>query len=319
MTESFEEIPQTAEDGSAPLGPATSPDPAAGGLPDQSAAAEPVASDEPGASADSDSVQEGPTAPTADPIGDLTAAVTQLVTESEKHHARAAHRETVIDNLHAEVEKLRTGERRGTIRPLLMSVARIRDDLMRQAADLPGDFDAVRAQKLLHSFADSIEIVLDDYGVSTATPAVGDEFDARRHKAVSSTPTADVALVRTIASVRRDGYQDIEAGVSLKQAEVVVYVEAPVTVTEPAAADPVAAPKPPVAPAADAPLAEAADAPAAGAADERPTAEVPIVAAPMADSAVPAPAFSPASITPAEESRLVGNAESNNAEVIRKD
>ena len=301
MTESFEEEPQTAEDGFQPLEAVIAPDSTTEGLESQSVAPAPVAADE-SSEEPADPVskcpeQETPTA-AADPIAELTATVMQLVTESEKHHARAAHREAVIDNLHAELEKLRTGERRGTVRPLLMSVARIRDDLMRQAAELPSEFDAVRAQRLLQSFADSIEIVLDDYGVSTCTPAVGDEFDARRHKAVSSTPTADAALVRTIASVRRDGYQDVEAEVSLKQAEVVVYVEAPVTVPESAAADSFPTPEPPV----------------AEVADEEATAEATMVAAPISDSAARAPAFSQPSVTLADGSRLAGNAESNNVE-----
>jgi molecular chaperone GrpE len=289
MTESFEEVPQTAEDGFRPLEPATLENAAIESLPSPSAAPEPAAADEVAADelsdpVDSGSEQETPTSPTADPVVELTAAVTKLLNESEKYHARASHRETVIDNLHAELERLRTGERRGTVRPLLVSVARIRDDLMCQAAELPGDFDAIRAQKLLQSFADSIEILLDDYGVSTCTPAVGDEFDARRHKAVSSMPTADAALARTIASVRRDGYQDVEAGVSLKQAEVVVFVEAPVAVPEPPAGNPVPVPAPPV----------------AGIADEAPTAQKPTVAS-MSDSAEPAPAFSQASTTVANE------------------
>lgn len=285
MTESFEEAPQTAEDGLRPLEPATLENSAMDGLPSPLAAPEPAAVDEVSDPDDSGPGQEIPAVPAADPVVELTVAVTQLVTESEKYHARASHRETIIDNLHAELERLRTGERRGTVRPLLVSVARIRDDLMRQATDLPSDFDTTRAQKLLQSFADSIEILLDDYGVSTCTPAVGDKFDARRHKAVSSMPTADAALARTIASVRRDGYQDIEAGVSLKQAEVVVFVEAPVTVPEPPAGEPVPVPEPP----------------GAEAADHVPTTETSMAAASIPHSAGPAPACSRASTTFADE------------------
>lgn len=233
MTESFEEEPHAAvANGFRPADPVIQPDPLARDLPELPATAtvDAVAAVEPGGTpadpAGDDPERESPVARAADPIAELTAAVTRLAAESGKQHARAAHREAVIDNLHAEVEKLRTGERRGTIRPLLVSVARIRDDLLRQASQLPADFDAARAAKLLQSFADSVEILLDDYGVSTYTPAVGDEFDARRHKAVSSTLTADAALVKTVASVQRDGYHDVEAGVPAKQAEVVVYVAA---------------------------------------------------------------------------------------------
>lgn len=171
--------------------------------------------------------------PAGDPLVELHAAVLQLVAASEKHHQRAAHRESVIDNLHAELEKLRTGERRATVRPLLVAMARLRDDLVKQSSELPDDFDTTRAQNLLYSFADSIEITLEDFGVATYRPEPGDEFDPRRHKAVTSEPTSDGELVRTVAGVRKDGYQDIEAGVTLAQAEVTVYVQAP----EPLAAE----------------------------------------------------------------------------------
>jgi molecular chaperone GrpE (heat shock protein) len=177
-----------------------------------------------GAPSTADPVVSGP-AP--NPLAELQAAVLRLVAESEKHNQRAAHRESVIDKLHAEVEKLRTGERRGTVRPLLVAVARLRDDLVKQGSGLPADFDAPRAKRLLHSFADSIEITLEDFGVATYTPKVGDDFDPRRHKAVASEPISDAQSVRTVAGVRKAGYEDIEAGVTLAQAEVTVYVDAP--------------------------------------------------------------------------------------------
>ena len=160
-------------------------------------------------------------------LGELKAAVSQFVVESEKHHQRAAHRESVIDGLHTELEKLRTGERRGIIRPLLAAVARLRDDLVEQATALPVNFDVVRAQKLLLSFADSIEITLEDFGVATYTPEVGEDFDPRRHRAVASEPSENAALIRKVARTLKDGYQDVVAGVTLTQAEVSVFVDAP--------------------------------------------------------------------------------------------
>ena len=158
---------------------------------------------------------------------ELKDAVTRLSSGVEKYHQRAAHREVVIDHLHEELEKLRASERRSTIRPVLLAVARLRDDLLRQGRDLPADFDAARAQRLLQSFADSIEITLDDFGISVHTPEVGEAFEPRRHKAVAATPTDEATLVRTIAGVRRDGYLDVEAAVTLSQAEVAVYVDGP--------------------------------------------------------------------------------------------
>jgi molecular chaperone GrpE len=194
--------------------------------------AEPVAAGESVAAAVEEPAPEPePAAP--DPLAELTAAVVKLAAEVEKHHDRAKHREAVIDNLHAESERLRVGERRGAIRPLLLEFARLRDDLRHQATVLPGQFDRERAQKLLLSFADTIEVTLDNYGVVIESPKQGDDFSVRQHKVVGSTPTADLALVRKIADVRRDGYRDIEVDVPIAQAEVTVYVAAPPPAPEP--------------------------------------------------------------------------------------
>lgn len=160
-----------------------------------------------------------------DVLEELKITVDQLVAEMAKHHQRASHREVVIDNLHDELEALRTGDRRSTIRPLLVAVSRLRDDLLRQVGGLPEDFDVVRARRLLESYADTIEITLEDYGVETYRPEVGDEFDGRRHRVVSSVPTSDPLLVRHVAQVKSDGYLDAEASLSLTKAEVVVFVE----------------------------------------------------------------------------------------------
>jgi len=101
---------------------------------------------------------------------------------SERYHARAEQREGVIDHLHAEVDRLRRGERRGLLRPLLVEICRLRNDLLRQAEDLPADFDAGRARLLLRSYADSVELALEDSGVATFAPEQGDQFEPRLHR-----------------------------------------------------------------------------------------------------------------------------------------
>ena len=52
---------------------------------------------------------------------------------------------------------LRRGERRGLLRPLLADMCRLRDDLLKQAATLPAEFDAAKAADLLRSYAETIE------------------------------------------------------------------------------------------------------------------------------------------------------------------
>jgi molecular chaperone GrpE (heat shock protein) len=154
----------------------------------------------------------------------LADTVERLAADSQRYHARAEQREAVIKQLHEELQVVRRGERRGMLRPLLTEVARLREDIRRQAATLPADYDAVKARDLLLSYADSLEIALADNGVSAYRPEPGDPFESRTHRPVGREPSAAVEQVGTIASVRRDGYRDLETGQLLAPAEVSVYV-----------------------------------------------------------------------------------------------
>ena len=114
----------------------------------------------------------------------ISETLERLAASSERYHARAEQREGVIDHLRSEVDRLRRGERRGLLRPLLVEICRLRNDLLRQAEDLPGDFDAERARLLLRSYAESIELALEDNGVATFAPEQGDRFVPRLHRRV---------------------------------------------------------------------------------------------------------------------------------------
>jgi len=156
----------------------------------------------------------------------ISGNVERLAAAAERYHARAEQREAVIDNLHSEVDKLRRGERRGLLRPLLVEVCRLRNDLLRQAEDLPGDFDAERARLLLRSYADSMELALEDSGVATFAPEPGDRFEPRLHRRVGGEPTDDPGLAGSVARVRRDGYLDTDSNTPVAPAEVVLFTAA---------------------------------------------------------------------------------------------
>lgn len=161
------------------------------------------------------------------PLDDLTAALEKLVVDSRKQHARAEHRESIIDRMHAELEQLRRGERRSIMRPILTEVCRLRDDLIRQADSLPADFDAARASSLLASYAESAEVALADNGVIAYQPEPDDTFEPRNHRAVGKVPSADPALAGRIAGVRKSGYRDVETNLTILPAEVIVFVAGP--------------------------------------------------------------------------------------------
>jgi molecular chaperone GrpE len=155
-------------------------------------------------------------------VAEIFAAVRGLAASSERYHARAEQREGVIDHLRTEVDKVRRGERRGLLRPLLVEVCRLRNDLLRQADELPDNFDAERARLLLRSYAESVEFALETSGVIAFAPEEGDPFEPRMHRLVGGEPASDPMLAGRVARVRRAGYLDVDANSPIAPAEVVL-------------------------------------------------------------------------------------------------
>jgi molecular chaperone GrpE len=168
---------------------------------------------------------EPDTAGPAEPaLAELSAAVRELAGSAERYHDRAAQREGVIDYLRTELETLRRGERRGMIRPLLTEMCRLRNDLLKQAATLPPDYDAKQAAELLASFAETVDLALENNGVVSYTAEPGEAFDPRRHRRLRGAETDDPAQAGRIAQVLRDGYLDSEANSPVVPAEVTVFM-----------------------------------------------------------------------------------------------
>ena len=174
-------------------------------------------------------------------LNEIHVTVGKLADSAERYHTRAEHRESVIDHLRDEVERLRRGERRGLLRPLLAEICRLRNDLLGQADGLPNDYDAEQAARLLRSYADSVELTLENSGVVAFEPDTGTPFDPRMHRRVGAEPTRDPALLGRIARVRRCGYLDVDANNPIAAAEVVLFAAAS---GEPGQSQPASMPQP---------------------------------------------------------------------------
>lgn len=186
----------------------------------------PAESEEPAEPALSDSAAPGTPDADGEVIAEIAVSVRSLADSAERYHVRAEQRENVIDHLRDELDRLRRGERRGLLRPLLVEICRLRNDLLRQAGELPADFDAERAALLLRSYAESVELALENNGVISFAPDSGDAFDPRMHRRVGGQPAPDSAFAGRIAQVRRDGYLDVDANSPIAPAEVVVFAAA---------------------------------------------------------------------------------------------
>ncbi|MCA1675846.1 MAG: nucleotide exchange factor GrpE, partial [Actinobacteria bacterium] len=123
-------------------------------------------------------------------------------------HDRAQARERVIDQLHAEVERLRVGEQGLLLRPVIADLQRLRGDLLHQAVTLSPQIDQAQAAALLESFALSVELALERCGSVPIRPSVGARFSTREHRAVKLVAAQCPEEDGTIATVVSDGYLD---------------------------------------------------------------------------------------------------------------
>lgn len=143
-----------------------------------------------------------------DRLGELIAKVSALSEQVHAHHTRAEARERVIDNLHAEVERLRIGEQGLLLRPVVTDLQKLHGDLLHQARTLPAEIGQQQTAELLESFALSVELALERCGSVPVRPSVGAPFSAREHRAVVLVPAERPDEDGTIGAVIADGYQD---------------------------------------------------------------------------------------------------------------
>jgi molecular chaperone GrpE len=170
-----------------------------------------------------DRVAEGPADPVAGAINALRAAMDDLTSQVAREHDRAKARETVIDRLHSDAQRLRAGEGRELLRPVLADLRRLRDDLLGQARSVPAAMSSGNMETLLESYADSVMMILERHGVIAVRPTPGTAFDPRRHRATGITATSEHGADGLIATVLGDGYEDADTGAMIASARVTVY------------------------------------------------------------------------------------------------
>jgi len=176
-----------------------------------------------------------PPEPAAPDDGPLLALVARLDEHLAADAERAAHRESVIDRLHAENQTLRSGELERALEPILRGVLRVYDEIGRSTARLVGlaPIDATAVSVELDGLAQEVEMVLQTHGFERIDVAVGEPFVARLHRAVSSVETGDAEADATVERVVRIGFQSVDR--ILRPSEVVVrrYVTDVTSPTQP--------------------------------------------------------------------------------------
>ncbi|MDG4818308.1 nucleotide exchange factor GrpE [Micromonospora sp. WMMD956] len=158
----------------------------------------------------------------ADRLWEIGAALAAIQHELARQNERAAARERVIDRLHEENLRLRSGEYRSVTRPLVTDLQSLRNDLLRQAATLRDPVTVPTVAELLGSFAYSIELTLERAGVQVLRATAGTPFEPGSHRVARVVCTDDPARDGTVAEPLADGYRDVVSDRVLLPASVVV-------------------------------------------------------------------------------------------------
>jgi molecular chaperone GrpE (heat shock protein) len=143
------------------------------------------------------------------PLSYLVERLAQIENHLAEFHRRAAHREAVIDRLHEENQRLRDGVGRLILGPVTADLIRLYGQLAQEARRLDA---AGQDGRLLRSFADEVEQILDRCGIEVFSAEPGDPFESGRHRAVGVVACEDESKHNTVAEVVAAGFYERDTG-----------------------------------------------------------------------------------------------------------
>lgn len=107
------------------------------------------------------------------------------------------------DRLHAENQKLKEDMYSKMLKPVLMGVCQVANNLNK---DINKETDERTKERLLDVRDDVIDVCLSNLGVEVYEAGVGDDFDEMRHRLVKSIETDDSDKHRKVQEVLGQGY-----------------------------------------------------------------------------------------------------------------
>jgi molecular chaperone GrpE (heat shock protein) len=163
-------------------------------------------------------LQEAISVPDADRLAleSLATALFSLDDRLTESQHLLAHQSELAGKLHAENQRLRAGELRAALLPLVRDLLRVHDDIGRLAAGAErGDDLELIGVSLLEALARN--------GIAPISPAEGEPFDPKRHSAIEVVETDDAGRDRSIAGLVRAGFEWEDDRQTIRVADVSVY------------------------------------------------------------------------------------------------
>jgi molecular chaperone GrpE len=140
-------------------------------------------------------------------LGELAGRFDKVEGQLSEFHRRSAHRESLIDRLHEENQRLRSGVGRVVLEPVVADLIRLYDQLSREARRLGG-----QDERLLSSFAEDVAQILDRCGYEAFSAEPGDPFLRERHRPLAVVPCDDESGHNTVAEVVAAGFVERDTG-----------------------------------------------------------------------------------------------------------
>lgn len=167
---------------------------------------------EPSAAANSHASPDNVGAEGSSELSDIAERLRRIEQEGAEYHVRAAHRETVIDRLHDENQKLRDEVRGSVFDPITADLIRLYDSLHRDAERLAESGADPELAKLMSSYAEDVELILDRCGLEPFTATEGEPFRLTEHSVVDTVETTERDRENTIAEVIAIGFRQRVTG-----------------------------------------------------------------------------------------------------------
>jgi molecular chaperone GrpE len=141
--------------------------------------------------------------------GDLAGRLDGITVQLAEFHRRSAHRETVIDRLHEENQRLRDGIGRIILDPVVTDLIRLHDQLVLEVRRLEADG---QDPQLLWSFAEDVTQILERCGIEVFSAEPGDPFERDRHRPLAVVACADAERHNTVAEMVAVGFSERDTG-----------------------------------------------------------------------------------------------------------
>jgi len=140
---------------------------------------------------------------------ELTGRLEKIEAQLTEFHRRSAHRESVIDQLHEENQRLRAGMGRIILEPVVTDLIRLHDQLAREVRRLEAEG---QDYQLIWSFAEDVTQILERCGIEAFSAEPGDAFEGGRHRVLAVVPCDDESRHNTVAEVVAVGFAERDTG-----------------------------------------------------------------------------------------------------------